>query len=599
MLRLLPPGSACRAVLFGAVLTFSTAAWAAPQIRFSAPGAGEDLSAALSGASLVLQSQREGETDPTALLAAAQADYPRLLAVLYEAGHFAPVIRITLNGREAAGYSALAKLPEVRSIAVQVTSGPAYRFGAARVAPLAPGSTPPAGFRPGAVASTTAIREAAASAITEWRDIGHAKAGVADQTITARHTARAVDARLTLAPGPRLDFGPATVEGNKDVRTARILKIAGLREGQRFDPEELEKAATRLRRTGSFRSVIIEEAHQIGPNNTLPLAIGVSEATPRRFGFGAEYSTVEGVRLSGFWLHRNLLGGAERFRVDGSIAGIGGETGGTDLSFGLRYERPATPSADTDFFAELQIEALDEPSFTADTSEFTFGLTRYASDRTTVSLGFGYLYSDTTDANGRTQIELLTLPFKGTHDRRDNALDAREGFFADLEITPFAALEGTSDGAQLTFDARAYRSTERLTFAGRAQIGALFGPSLSTSPAFYRFYSGGGGTVRGQDYQSLGVTTGRGTTGGRSLLALSGEIRADVGESLQLVGFYDWGQVSASSFPDGSGESHSGAGIGLRYKTGLGPIRLDLAAPVSGNTPASDFYIYVGIGQSF
>ncbi len=569
------------------------------RIILETPGADNDMRSALSAASLALQTKAEGVDDPTALLAAAQADYARLLSVLYERGHFAGVISIKVNGREAAAYTALARLPAIRQIRLRVEPGPAYRFGATDVAPLPKGASPPAGFRRGALASTEIIRDAASAAVEDWRAEGHAKARVSRQDITARHNSRSVDARLGLAPGPRLTFGPIAVRGNTDVRTQRILKIAGLEEGRRFDPDDISAAEKRLRRTGSFASVAVEEAEEIGPNATLPLTIGVAEATPRRFGFGAEYSTIEGLRLSGFWLHRNFLGGAERFRVDGAVSGIAGETGGTDLSFGARYERPATPAADTDFFAEFSFEALDEPSFTSDTSEFTLGFTRYASDRTTVNQGLGYLYSETTDAFGAETIELLTFPFSGTHDRRDNALDPKAGIYLDLEVTPFLALEGTSDGARFALDARAYRSTETLTFAGRAQLGALFGPSLADSPAFYRFHSGGGGTVRGQDFQSLGIQTGATTTGGRSRLVLSGELRAEVTDDIQLVGFADWGYVGAESFPDFSGDSHAGAGLGLRYKTGIGPIRLDIATPVSGATDASDIYIYIGIGQAF
>ena len=587
------------AVTVAAWLALATSSIAETRVGLATPGASEELRDALSAASLVLQARREGETDPTALLAAAQADYARLLAVLYENGHFAGVISIRLNGREASGFSALARLGPVQSISLRVDPGRLYRFGRADVGPLPRGSAAPGAYRSGAVASTAAIRSAAEAAIADWRSAGYAKAQVTDQSIVARHSRARVDSALRVASGPLLSFGPTSVSGNKNVRTARILKIAGLPEGQRFDPEEVERAARRLRRTGSFSSVIITEADAIGPNTTLPLEIGLVEATPRRFGFGAEYSTIDGVRLSGFWLHRNFLGGAERFRVDGAIAGIAGETGGTDLSFGVRYERPATPRADTDFFAEFTFESLDEPDFTSDTSEFTLGLTRYASDRTTLSFAIGYLYSETTDSFGPDIIELATFPFTVTHDRRNDTLDPTSGLFAKAEITPFLAFAGTSDGAQLTLDARAYRSTERLTFAGRAQLGALLGPSLADSPAFYRFYSGGGGTVRGQDFQSLGIDLGGSTTGGRSQLILSGEVRANVNDTIQLVGFADWGYIGAETFPDFSGDSHAGAGLGLRYKTGIGPIRLDIATPISGDTDASDIYLYVGIGQAF
>lgn len=591
-----------RYALIGALIVLAiVVSMAAAQTRvvFEIPGDDGGLLEALTAASLAQETRNDGVAEPAALLAAAQADYARLLGVLYDRGRFGGVISILVNGREAAGYSALARLDAVREVRIRVTPGPLYRFGKAQVAPLASGTGLPEGFSPGATASTSVIFAAADRAVTGWRDQGHAKAEVTNQSITARHANAEVDARLDIDPGPLLTFGPVSVRGNSAVSTRRILKIAGLEEGRRFDPEEVERAANRLRRAGSFDSVTIEEAKDIGPNANLPLTIGVAEATPRRFGFGAEISTVDGLGLSGFWLHRNLLGGAERLRLDGEIEGLGGQTGGTDLSLGLRYERPATPATDTDLFAELTFESLDQPSFSSDTTEFTLGFTRFASDRTTVNLGAGFLHSETEDEFGTESITLFTLPFGGIHDRRDDKLDATKGFYADLDVTPFLAIAGTSNGAQITFDGRAYASSARLTFAGRAQVGALLGPSIEESPAFYRFFSGGGGSVRGQNFQSLGVDVGDVSTGGRSLLLLSGEVRAAVTDNIQLVGFVDWGTVGANSLPDFSGDSHAGAGLGLRYKTGIGPIRLDIAAPISGSTPADDFFIYVGIGQAF
>ncbi len=590
-----------KATVLAAILLFAALSGAVAQTRitFELPGANDALRDAITSASLVRQTRDDGVVEPAALLAAAQADYARLLGVLYDRGRFGGVISILVNGREAASYSALARLNSVTDVRIRVAQGPLYRFGTARVAPVPHGTTSPEGFAPGATASTSAIVAAAERAVTDWRDAGHAKVEITDQRITARHADAQVDTSLTVAPGPRLTFGPVAVRGNSAVSTRRILKIAGLEEGKRFEPEEIENAANRLRRSGSFDSVTVDEAKDIGPNATLPLTIGVTEATPRRFGFGAEISTVDGLGLSGFWLHRNLLGGAERLRLDGEIEGLIGQTGGTDLRFGLRYERPATPSTDIDLFAELTYEILDQPSFSSDTTEFTLGFTRFASDRTTLNLGAGFLKSNTEDEFGTESITLITLPFGGLHDRRDDKLDATKGFYADLDVTPFLALSGTSNGAQITFDGRAYTGGERLTFAARAQIGALFGPSIEDSPAFYRFFSGGGGSVRGQDFQSLGVEVGGVSTGGRSKLLLSGEIRADMTDTIQLVGFVDWGTVSENSLPGFSGDSHAGAGFGLRYKTGIGPIRLDIAAPVSGSTPADDFFIYVGIGQAF
>lgn len=585
--------------LLALFVTIGSALSAETRIRFITPGAGDDLRSALVNSSLLIAARRDGNTTPQDLLAASQAEYARLLGVLYDEARYGGVISVRIDGREAAAIPPLNPPRSIREIQVRVNPGPTYRFGTAAIGPLARGTELPDDFRPRAPAGTGIIRNAASSAVDGWRDIGHAKARVAGQEIIARHERDRIDARIAIAPGPRLRFGPIGVSGNEDVNARRIRTISGLREGPIFDPDEIERATTRLRRTGAFSSVTVREGETIGPGGTLPMTIEVVEAVPRRFGFGAEYSTVDGVRLSGFWLHRNLLGGAERFRVDGDVSGLGGQTGGTDYSLGVRYERPATPKADIDLFAELSFEVLDEPTFTSDTTEFTLGFTRYATDDLTVEFGLGYLYSDTTDAFGSEVYQLLTFPLAAEQDKRDDSLNATEGYFADLAVTPFLGLAGTTDGARLTLDARAYRTTGSLTFAGRMQLGSLFGPSLGNSPPFYRFFSGGGGTVRGQGYQSLGVTTATGTTGGRSFLGLSGELRAGVTENIQLVGFADWGYVGSESFPDFSGASHAGAGVGVRYDTGIGPIRFDVAVPVSRSTGGSDFYLYVGIGQAF
>ena len=585
------------------VLVSGSQALAETAIRFATPGAPDELRDDLRSSSLLSVAARDKITDPEELLASAQADYARLLGVLYTHARYCAVINIIVDGREAAAIPPLDPPGRIDLIEVRVDPGPVYRFSEARIAPIARGTKLPEGFRSNRPARTDVIANAAETAITGWRDQGHAKARIKDQNIVARHRDARIAARLAVDPGPRLTFGDVAVSGNERVRTQRILTIAGVPQGQVFEPREVERSVTRLRRTGSFRSVTIEEAEAVGPGDTLPLAIGVVEQTPRRFGFGAEYSTVEGVRLSGFWLHRNLLGGAERFRVEGEVAGLGGETGGVDYSLGARFERPATPRADVDFFAELQFEKLDEPDFDSQSFETTLGFTRYATDDLIVDFGLGYQYSDVTDDFGRDTYSLVTLPLGAVYDRRRNPLNPKDGYFVDLEVTPFMALSGSSDGAQIKLDARGYESfgpEENLTFAARVQLGSLFGPALLESPPTYRFFSGGGGTVRGQDYQSLAITDpAGGRSGGRSFLGLSAEVRQSLTENIEAVAFADWGYIGSEEFPDFSGNSHAGAGLGLRYHTGVGPIRLDLATPVSGSTPASSYYIYIGIGQAF
>jgi translocation and assembly module TamA len=465
---------------------------------------------------------------------------------------------------------------------------------------LAPGTELPEGFAAGRSAPSAVISEAARAGVEGWRDVGHAKADVAAQQITADHRRATLDAAIRLDPGPRLRFGRLEISGNERVRTERIRQIAGLREGRVFSPEELRKAAERLRRTGAFRSVTLREAERIGPGDLLPIEALVVEERPRRFGVGAEIASDEGLRLSGFWLHRNLLGGAERLRIGGEIGGIGGDASDEDYRVTLSYARPATFSPDTTLTFDVLAEFRQEPEYDVTAFEVGAGLARIFSDERTGSIGIGYRQSRVEDAAGTTDFRLITFPVTYAWDRRDDRLDATEGFYLDARVTPFLGLGSTGSGARLQGDARVYRGLgegNRVVLAARLQYGAVLGPTLAETPREYLFYSGGGGTVRGQPYQSLAVTAlpGGVRSGGQQFLGLQAEARIRVSDRIGVVAFADWGAIAAE--PGETAIDHAGAGLGLRYDTGIGPIRLDIAGPVGGG--GDGVQLYIGIGQAF
>ncbi len=564
----------------------------------------DDLRARLSGGSLLIE-QTADDATPSAqeIVSAARADYQRLLALMYDAGYFAPVISIRVDGREASAIPPVNPPRTVQQVRITVEPGKRFLFGRASIAPLPQGARSPDEFATGQVASLSVLRDTVAEGVAAWRGDGYAKATLERQQITARHAEGQLDATLTLAPGERLRFGPLRVAGNTDVRSERIIDIAGLPQGRVFDPEEVARAANRLRRTGAFQSVAMLEDEGTGPDGTQIITAQLAEAKPRRFGFGAEVSTLEGLALSGFWLHRNLLGGAERLRFDAEIKGIGGDTGGVDGLIGVRFERPATFNEDTNFFALAEAEQRDEVAFFSRRVSVGVGIERFASEKRTYTFGLGVRRGLTRDTFGENDYTLFLVPLGLTFDYRDRALDARSGYYADVSFAPFLAISGAANGARSYADLRAYRSfgeARNITLALRGQIGSVVGPSLATAPADFLFYSGGGGTVRGHDYQSLGVDLGGGNVvGGRAFANFTAEMRWRSAGNLGVVGFFDAGYVGPEAFPDGSGEWHSGAGVGLRYATGIGPIRLDLAVPTSGASSGSAVQIYIGIGQSF
>jgi translocation and assembly module TamA len=304
------------------------------------------------------------------------------------------------------------------------------------------------------------------------------------QTITARHEDEELDVAIVIAPGPVLRFGNVMVTGNDSVRADRVLAIAGLPTGT-FDPAAIVRAEANLRRTGAFTSAaIIEGDAAVG--STLPMTIAVVEQTPRRIGAGVEYSTVSGLTLSGYWLHRNLLGGAERFRVDGEITGLSGGTGGIDYSLGASYLRPATFRQDTDLYINTNIAQLDEPSFFERDANIEAGIVRRIYGDVILEYGLGYTVGEVSDDLGDRTYSLIYAPLEGTVDRRNDALNPTFGYYANLLVAQFLSLNGADSGARIYGDGRIYRSIgqdDRVTLALRGQIGSILGADAADVPA--------------------------------------------------------------------------------------------------------------------
>ncbi|NKX45129.1 autotransporter assembly complex protein TamA [Roseicyclus persicicus] len=575
---------------------------AAQEVTLSVPGASDDLVERLRLNALLFRDPEEGTTRTGSdIVAAARADYGRLIGVLYEEGFFAPVIAIRLDGREASAISPFSAPADVRRVEIVVDTGAPFRLGRAEIGPLDPNTALPDGFRPGEPASTPLLRDTAEAALDGWRARGHAVADIAGQQITARHPEALLDVAIRVDPGPVITFGALLPEGHERMRVARILEIAGLPTGEVYSPEALQRAEDRLRETGAFSAVSLQLGDPRAGDIADVTAV-VDEAPLRRLGFGAEVATDEGLRLTAYWLHRNLLGGAERLRFDAEVSGIRSLDSGLTAELRTRFERPATFTPDTTFALELALGYADERLFVIQGAELEASLLHRLSDTVTIRGGIGLAYFDFEWGGGAYDLTRVTLPLGATYENRDNPLDARAGAYADISLTPFQVLDDGA-GIRMTLDGRAYwgfGEDDRTRVAARLQLGTLEGGNIATIPPDDLFYSGGAGTVRGQSYQSLGAEQGGFAAGGRSFAGLSGEVRHDIGDTaFGIVGFADAGVISRDAWGEGPSDWHAGAGIGVRYDTPFGPIRVDLATPVTGDQAGREAYLYIGIGQAF
>lgn len=585
-----------------AALGFVQGAVAFESVQFTVAGQDADLRKELRAASLVVAAFDARATSTDDIFGAALADYRTLVETLYANGHYSGIVSIRIDGREAAEIALLNVPNQIGQIAISVDPGRPFRFGRVEIQPTAPGTNPVELPVPGDRARSDSIRNAVNENVDAWREVGHAKAAPVSQQVTADHNTATLSARVGIDPGPRVILGDLVIATPSAVRADRIQRIAGFPSGTVFSPDTLREVATRLRRTGTFSSVSLAEAETLGPGNRMDVALSLADQKPRRFGFGAEISSFEGLGLSGFWLHRNFFGGAERFRFEAAVDNLGGQTAGTDYMLGARLSSPAYFGPDTEAFVLAELEHLDEPGFVSDRVTVGLGAGKIFSEEVEAEIGLSFTYAETDDDLGARDFSFVHVPISGVWDRRDNELDPTAGTYVAANATPFLGFEGTPSGVRAELDARAYRrvgAESGVVLAGRLQVGTLAGVALRQAQPDFLFFSGGGGTVRGQPYQSLDVDLGGGVrTGGRSFLGLSAEIRTQITDRIGAVAFADAGYVGPESFIDGSGEWHSGAGLGLRYKTGLGPIRLDVAAPVSGDT-GDGVQLYLGIGQAF
>lgn len=566
----------------------------------------DSIRSAVDGASDLIRNSDRPAPGRAGLLAMANGDYARIIDSLYGVGRFGPRVSIRIDGQEAADVPLNVKLPPRPEVVITVDPGPSYRFRQVDIVNAPPGfDRGETGFVAGEVASSTVVRGTARDLVRQWQEQSHALADIAQMDITADHGRRVLDVKLVVEAGPPVAYGPMTVSGSKVVDAGFLKFVADLPRGEPYHPDDIVDAQKRLVRLDTFRTVDVAPAETLSADGTLPIAVEVTDRKPRRFGFGASYGTLDGLGVEGFWLHRNIFGRAERLRFDGKIAGIGRSADPEDYDYEATgtYLEPGFITPETEF--RLKVGARVEKLENYEILELTLsaGVHATVSDALSFDSTLSQVRSRIDDSLGRRRFSILGLDNRVTYDTRDNKLDATSGYFLEARAYPF--FEGTYDGfaVQGTLEARAYMElpTERgIVLAGRAKIGTLSGIPLTQAPPQTLFFSGGGGSIRGFEYQGNGVDIGGGQiTGGASLAEFSGEVRVDLPRDLSAVGFVDAGIVGAGSFPDFSGDWKVGAGLGLRWDTGLGPLRIDVARAVNKGPGDPAFALYIGLGQAF
>ncbi|WP_245480420.1 autotransporter assembly complex family protein [Neorhizobium sp. NCHU2750] len=570
--------------------------------------ADKDLKKRLEAASALVSDQKQPVSGDLGVVVKAREDRDRLVAVLYEEARYGGVVTISIAGND------IDKLPPNPSfdhskpvpVTVSIRPGPVFKLGSVRLEGDAAGLNPADyDLKPGGEAGSLVILKAGEQIVLDLKKQGRPLAHPLQRQVTADHATQTVDVVLGAYGGPIAPFGAVTVKGARAVDADFIKRYSRLDKGQRYSPEQLKKASDRLRQLGTFSSITIHEDDKLAPDGSLPLAIEVSEGKFRYFGFGLEYASTDGAGVSGYWGHRNLFGQAESLRVEGSVTGIGASDVSTfDYSAGITYTKPGAFVPEATFVSKLEAKSENpDDIYEAQSLTYSAGLTYELNSTDKVSGGGEIAYIRANDVFGHNDYLTFSLPVSFERDTRDNKLDPTEGFYGTVSAKPsyeairgnvFSSFEGQISGYY------GVGAEDRVVFAGRLGAGSIIGTGdLADIPVTRRFYQGGGGSVRGYSYREISpYNKDNDALGGKSYVLASFETRVKVTEKVGIVPFMDVGTVATEIVPDFS-DIRAGAGVGLRYATPFGPIRLDFAIPLKRYDGGNSFGIYAGIGQAF
>jgi len=337
----------------------------------------------------------------------------------------------------------------------------------------------------------------------------------------------------------------------------------------------------------------------------LPLTVVVDERKPRRVCSGVTWSSIVGGGLEGMYLHRNLWGRAESLKFEAKIGGLGADFAPDrlDYAFVTTFTRPGAFSPDTDFVSTFTAQREVNETYTETSAGGTAGFVHYANQAVTVKGGVFAEQSRIEDGFGDRNFTTTGLYGDAVYDKRNDKLDPSGGYYLSGGVKPFYEWQFGNPAVRLEAEARGYLgfgADKRTVLAGRVRAGSLIGPDTSELPADLLFLEAGGGSVRGYAYRNIGVRNAAGTVvGGRSMTTFSGELRHRLNDSFGVVAFADAGTVSDSQFIDFSQPLRTSVGGGIRYFTGIGAIRLDVAVPLDREPGDPAFGIYAGIGQAF
>ena len=600
-------------------------------------GDASGLKDSVKDASSLYSLRKDAPHDGEALARRAQSDFAPVIDALWGAGYYNAAVTISIDGASLAiastDIAAFARAAEAyrnrapAPVVIKVDPGPLFKLRTVRVLDALGVEFQEAelpqrivSLKSGDPAAASEIRAAETRIVDYFRKQGRPLAKIQSVAPVVDHAQAVMDLTVTAAPGPIAPFGEATISGPQTFDPSIVRSFLYIHPGDPYSPAAIADARNSIRQIPAVGGVRIVERTTLDVYGRLPYQIDVEDRLPYAFGASMKYSTTNGPEGQVYWEDRNVFGGAERLRLQADVFyappwfiasqslrhfssdDIGGRVSASFL-------KPALWGTTNDLLIDALAEKVSTSGagfvgYQAEDGDVTASLRHRFNQNFWVQAGLEAQKGDATDALGTVNYTLVGVPVSANFDTTDSKLDPTRGVRLNASAVGFGTFLGSSlDLVQLKAGGSAYYSIDadsRYVLAGRVAAGGMVGPQLDEIPANWRFYAGGGGSVRGYAYNELGPTVWWGAVvGGRSLFDASAEVRVKVTDTIGVVPFFDIGNAFSSSFPTFNEHLFAAAGLGLRYYTSVGPIRLDVAFPLERHAGTGPVAIYVSIGQSF
>jgi translocation and assembly module TamA len=448
------------------------------------------------------------------------------------------------------------------------------------------------------------VLTAGAALLQALRNDGYALSRVDDPVATLDPPAQAVDLTFSVQSGPRVDIGDIGISGLDYLHEDYVRRRFAVRPGEQYSAEKLEKARQDLYDTGLFANARVSTPDALDTSGRIPVRIDLKERPLHTVKLSAGWSTDQGLLAGASWTDRDLFGEAEQLTLTANATGLGGSANrapGYNLIAQYLIPDWLRRKQDLTFSATAVKEFLE--AYDRNAAIVSVTLSRALTEHLTGTIGVVGEEAHITQEGVAHDYSLGQVPIGLKWDNTDSPVDPTRGFRASATLTPTGSFgnAGTQVFGLVVGTASTYidlSGAGRTVLALRGRVGSAPGVNVFSIPPDQRFYAGGGGSIRGYRYQSVGPTFADGRpTGGTGVDDGSVEVRHRIGANWGAVGFVDAGQLSTGG--PFTGQLRVGAGVGVRYYTSFGPIRFDVAVPLIHQRHSDIVEAYVGLGQSF